>query len=393
MLVVGAGPAGSVAATILARAGARVRLVDRATFPAAKLCGDTVNPGTLARAAAAASSRRHRRARACASTACWSPATRGVAIEGRYPERHVRARDPAARSRLDAAAAGDRRGREFEPGVRRARARSSRVNGTRFVGGALAGAAAASGECRACDDRRRRPRSTSPSGSASRVTPASAPVGGRRSTSTGVERADIARRDARAARLLHRCGAGAGRPARTSVWCGRRGPATGAARPGGAASMRALSRRSAAPRSFAACAPRGGAASSLGPLAVESTGASIDGLLLAGDAAGFIDPMTGDGLRFAVRGGELAAAAALEALQRGWSGVHARLDAARRRGVRGEVALQPRAPRAGRRRRGVLPRPPSAPGSPLRCSALSSRAPATAMRRVSLLVAAHLSGR
>ena len=38
---------------------------------------------------------------------------------------------------------------------------------------------------------------------------------------------------------------------------------------------------------------------------------TIDGLLLAGDAAGFIDPMTGDGLRFAVRGGELAAAAAL----------------------------------------------------------------------------------
>ena len=35
------------------------------------------------------------------------------------------------------------------------------------------------------------------------------------------------------------------------------------------------------------------------------------GLLLAGDAAGFIDPMTGDGLRFALRGGELAAHAAL----------------------------------------------------------------------------------
>jgi hypothetical protein len=49
----------------------------------------------------------------------------------------------------------------------------------------------------------------------------------------------------------------------------------------------------------------------LGPLAVDATGARLDGLLLAGDAAGFIDPMTGDGLRFAVRGGELAAAAAM----------------------------------------------------------------------------------
>jgi flavin-dependent dehydrogenase len=40
--------------------------------------------------------------------------------------------------------------------------------------------------------------------------------------------------------------------------------------------------------------------------------------------------MTGDGLRFAVRGGELAARAALEALVDGWPGVHARLAAARR---------------------------------------------------------------
>ena len=52
----------------------------------------------------------------------------------------------------------------------------------------------------------------------------------------------------------------------------------------------------------------------LGPLAVESSGSGMPGLLLAGDAAGFIDPMTGDGLRFALRGAELAAANALAAL-------------------------------------------------------------------------------
>jgi flavin-dependent dehydrogenase len=69
----------------------------------------------------------------------------------------------------------------------------------------------------------------------------------------------------------------------------------------------------------------------LGPLAVDRSETDVDGLILAGDAAGFIDPMTGDGLRFAVRGGELAAAAALEALERGWSGVHARLRIARQR--------------------------------------------------------------
>src|SRR5262252_1088734 len=48
VLVVGAGPAGSIAALVLARAGVKVRLVDRARFPREKLCGDTLNPGTLA---------------------------------------------------------------------------------------------------------------------------------------------------------------------------------------------------------------------------------------------------------------------------------------------------------------------------------------------------------
>src|SRR3954471_20836236 len=48
VLVVGAGPAGAIAATVLARAGARVVLLDRAAFPRDKLCGDTLNPGTLA---------------------------------------------------------------------------------------------------------------------------------------------------------------------------------------------------------------------------------------------------------------------------------------------------------------------------------------------------------
>jgi len=47
VLVIGAGPAGSIAALTLARAGVRVRLIDRATFPRDKLCGDTLNPGSL----------------------------------------------------------------------------------------------------------------------------------------------------------------------------------------------------------------------------------------------------------------------------------------------------------------------------------------------------------
>jgi flavin-dependent dehydrogenase len=61
----------------------------------------------------------------------------------------------------------------------------------------------------------------------------------------------------------------------------------------------------------------------------------MPGLLLAGDAAGFIDPMTGDGLRFAIRGGELAAEAALRELSSG-TPAHASLAALRRREFAGK---------------------------------------------------------
>ena len=47
VVIAGAGPAGTLAATLLARAGARVQLFDRARFPREKLCGDTLNPGAM----------------------------------------------------------------------------------------------------------------------------------------------------------------------------------------------------------------------------------------------------------------------------------------------------------------------------------------------------------
>jgi len=47
VLVVGAGPAGSIAALVLARAGARVALLDKAAFPRDKACGDFVGPRGL----------------------------------------------------------------------------------------------------------------------------------------------------------------------------------------------------------------------------------------------------------------------------------------------------------------------------------------------------------
>jgi flavin-dependent dehydrogenase len=73
------------------------------------------------------------------------------------------------------------------------------------------------------------------------------------------------------------------------------------------------------------------APSVLGPLAVNVRAAGVDGLLLAGDAAGFIDPMTGDGLHLAMRGAQLAAAEVLHVLQVGdLTGAPERLTRARR---------------------------------------------------------------
>ena len=44
VVVVGSGPAGSIAALVLARGGARVALADKARFPRDKACGDLVGP-------------------------------------------------------------------------------------------------------------------------------------------------------------------------------------------------------------------------------------------------------------------------------------------------------------------------------------------------------------
>ena len=337
-LIVGAGPAGSVAATVLARAGAQVRLIDRDVFPRDKLCGDTVNPGTLAllrRLGLSASIE----AQGLEVHGMRVTGERGVVIDGRYPPglsgRALMRRDVDWSLLLGAVAAGA----AFDPAVAARRAIVDEVAGRRSVAGLrIAGGAAGQGELRArvtiaADGRRStiafglglarhpaRPRRWAIGAYFDNVAGASTfgemHVRRRRyigvaSVPGGLTNVCVVRPSGPGDRALGDPGSVLlGELARDPLLCGRFAEA-----------------RLARPPVV------------LGPLAVDVPSPAVDGLLLAGDAAGFIDPMTGDGLRFAVRGGELAADAALEALEHGWMGVHERLAARRRHEFRAKWRL------------------------------------------------------
>ena len=338
VVIVGAGPAGSVAGAILARAGARVRIVDRAMFPRDKLCGDTVNPGTLARLQALQLTDGIE-ARSLRVNGMRVTGSGGVAIEGRYPGglsgRAITRRDLDWLLLQQAIAAGC----QFEAGVSVRRAIVDEQGRARAVSGVTIGADGHESPMEAAvtiaaDGRHstigfglgiaRHPPSPRrwaigayfenflPTGGRLGSDPNPTPVGEmhvRRGHYIGV--APIP------GGLTNVClvkPSGAGDPALGD-------PAT--------LLTRTLARDPQL-RDRAAGARLIGSPIVLGPLAVDVRDAAIDGLLLAGDAAGFIDPMTGDGLRFATHGAELAAAAALQALEHGWIGVHDGLATARR---------------------------------------------------------------
>jgi flavin-dependent dehydrogenase len=323
VLVVGAGPAGAVAAALAARAGARVRLVDRAVFPRDKLCGDTVNPGTLAIL------RRLGLARAIDARGLPIDGMRvagraGIVVEGRYPEgtagRALLRRDFDWMLVADAIDAGA----QFDPGVG---VRGALVEGDRVAGVTLT----RGGALRA------------------RVTIA---ADGRRSTlAFGLGLASHPRRPRRWAIGAYLDVPGEGASRRFGEMHVRGTHYVGIAPvPSGLTNVCLVTEwrsgdtplqdpravlvdtlaRDPLLRDRFAGARMAARPVMLGPLAVEAREPSIDGLLVAGDAAGFIDPMTGDGLRFAIRGGELAAVAALRALAHGWDGVQAGLARTRR---------------------------------------------------------------
>jgi flavin-dependent dehydrogenase len=310
-VVVGAGPAGSVAATCLAREGARVLLVDRAAFPRAKLCGDSLNPGAL-RLLDRLQLADRVRARGLRIDGMVLTGASGAAVRGRYPTERpglsICRQDLDARL-LDGAAAAGVQVQE------RVAVRAPLVDnsGSQPVvrGVVIAGR----------------------DGRALRVpAPVTIAADGRRSTLAFA--LGLARHPAKPRRWavggyfegVHSVSSFGEMHVRDGHYFGV-APVPGTLTNGClvTASARGFHDPSALLISTLRTDPivgerftnarLAGDVRVLGPLAVDARAAGVPGLLLAGDAAGTIDPMTGDGLRFAIAGAMLAARAALTMLE------------------------------------------------------------------------------
>ncbi len=324
VLIAGAGPAGAIAATVLARAGARVLVLDRARFPRDKLCGDTLNPGALA---------------VLGRLGLESAAAEGLPIDGMIVTGEPDIRIEGRYGQLQGRAL---KRRELDEVLVHAAAAS----GARIEEGVLVEGPVVEG------------------GGAGR-TVVGLTIKGHDGRSLRVTAPIVIAADGRHSRVARALGLSAAprRPRRWAIGayfegvdgltsCGEMHVRAGhyfgiAPLPGGIANVCLvtpdLRRQPIAERLHGVLradrhvahrfggARMVGAPVCMGPLAVECDAAGIDGLLLAGDASGFVDPMTGDGLRFAFRGGELAALEAIRSLEHGTSGAHARLRAARRR--------------------------------------------------------------
>ena len=331
VLVVGAGPAGAIAAAVLARAGARVRIVDRASFPRDKLCGDTLNPGTLGilRRLGLAPDIERGGLAIEGMLLTGQAGSAMVSVLGRYPA-GVHGRSLSRRD-LDWALLQEaaRAGAQVETGVAVREALIGAGAGGRVVRGVKTGSNGSSRELPArvtiAADGRGSPIARSLGLSRSAAKPRRWAIGVYFEQSGA--RASFGEMHLRRGRYI----GVAPLPGSLVNVCLVR--AAGAGDPDLQRPEAAIRRELEADpllRDRFAGARLARSPIVLGPLAVDAIGSSIDGLVTAGDAAGFIDPITGDGLRFAARGGELAALAALKALEHGWPGVHAWLSAERR---------------------------------------------------------------
>jgi flavin-dependent dehydrogenase len=334
--IAGAGPAGAFAAMILARAGLRVRVFDRARFPRHKLCGDTLNPGALAVL------RRHtdistliERSDPIDGMLLTGPG--GVRVRGEYGggvagrsitrkvldqwlfdrateagaiiEQDVAIRDVAiSDGRIAGVIAAGRTGQAITHPARIVIAADGRRSAIAIA--------------RRLSHQPQRPRRWAIGGYFSDVSGVTmlGEMHVRRGHYIGVAPVPGG--------LTNACLVVPNPPSR-----GRFGAINNGDLPFGqpAEALRLMVDSDPELSSRFANARPAGAAVVLGPMAVDASAAGEPGLLMAGDAAGFIDPMTGDGLRFALVGAELAAAVVEEVFAGSLSVDTAHLELAHRR--------------------------------------------------------------
>jgi flavin-dependent dehydrogenase len=308
VVIAGAGPAGSLAALLLARRGARVTIVDRARFPRSKLCGDTLNPGAvallarhvplddLAAASLAIDGMRLTGPRQTEVRGAYGAGVHGLSVTRQVFDGWLLERAVAAGARLleDTTVIGptvDRRGIVVGVLIRRASGLATEHQAHVTIG---------------ADGRRSR----LAMGRLSRLAPSPRrwAIGGYYDSVDGLDRMGEMH-----IRAGHYVGV-APVPGGLANACLVRPLARGEPWPDpGAVLDRYVTTDPLLGPRFRS-ARRVTPARVLGPMAVETPVPGCAGLLLAGDAAGFIDPMTGDGIRLALSGAELAAAVTADVL-------------------------------------------------------------------------------
>jgi flavin-dependent dehydrogenase len=316
VLVAGAGPAGSAVAILLARAGARVALIDRAEFPRPKPCADYLSPEAgrvLTRLGVLDALESEQPAR-LAGMRVVSPD--GTSFAGRFAG--LRAFRPFSdhglalpRERLDhvLAAGAERAGARFHQRIRLESLERTAHGRIRAVGRGPRGTVAFHA-----------PLVVGADGLHSRV-----------AGWMGVARSGAPRRVALVAHVANVRGMSdlgemhVARDAYVGLADVGRGLTNVAAvadvdaLPPGTAEQRwmALVQRFPAVRGRLTGSERIGAVRAAGPFARSTTRATGDGVLLVGDAADFYDPFTGEGIFAALHGAELAAARIQSALAAG----------------------------------------------------------------------------